>query len=72
MMLRWKIFKAPPSDACKNECYKYVTDHYQTYSAYPMDFEFEDVVYDYTTFIAWFSDSELSIIEQAKRQGGEQ
>lgn len=57
-------YKAPPSDTCKNECYKYVADHYRNYSAYPMDFEFEDVVYEYATFIAWFSDSELSTIEQ--------
>lgn len=47
----------------RDHCYDYMLDHYRAYAAYPMDFEYEGVVYDYDTIISWFAPVELSAIE---------
>ncbi|MNC83936.1 hypothetical protein D3C75_1381820 [compost metagenome] len=40
-----------------------MSDHYATYQAFPVEFEYEDVVYPFSLYMSWFSDEELREIE---------
>ncbi|MNY94748.1 hypothetical protein D3C78_111970 [compost metagenome] len=52
-----------PSPACKADCREFMSDHYATYQAFPVEFEYEDVVYPFSLYMSWFSDEDLREIE---------
>lgn len=50
----------------KEECKEHINNYYNKFKVYPINFEFNDEVFDYETYMSWFTDSELSEISNLK------